>query len=64
LVLVAVINGVAAAPFLIVVMLVSGNQALMGDYTNGTPATLIGWTTAALMAAAAVAIFATGGTKI
>jgi Mn2+/Fe2+ NRAMP family transporter len=64
LVLVAVINGVAATPFLIVVMLASSNRRLMGRYVNGTAANLIGWTTAALMAAAAVAMFATGGASL
>jgi NRAMP (natural resistance-associated macrophage protein)-like metal ion transporter len=64
LVLVAVINGVAAAPFLVVVMLISGNRRLMGSYVNGKAATAIGWATAALMAVAAVAMFATGGVSL
>jgi Mn2+/Fe2+ NRAMP family transporter len=61
LVLVAVINGVAAAPFLVVVMWVSSSQRLMGDYVNGKAAKTLGWLTAAVMAVAAVAMFATGG---
>jgi Mn2+/Fe2+ NRAMP family transporter len=61
LVLVAVINGVAAAPFLVVVMWVSSSQRIMGDYVNGKAAKILGWLTAAIMAAAAVAMFATGG---
>jgi NRAMP (natural resistance-associated macrophage protein)-like metal ion transporter len=64
LVLVAVINGVAAAPFLIVVMAISSNRRLMGDYTNRRPAKVIGWSTATLMAVAAVAMFATGGISL
>ena len=64
LVLVAVINGVAAAPFLVVVMRVSGNRRIMGDYVNGTAATILGWLTTALMAAAAIALLATGGISI
>ncbi len=64
LVLVAVINGVAAAPFLIVVMCVSGSRPLMGDKVNGKAAKIIGWTTAAVMAVAAVAMFATGGVNL
>ncbi len=64
LVLVAVINGVAAAPFLIVVMCVSSNRRLMGDRVNGRAAQIIGWTTAGLMAVAAVAMFATGGVSL
>jgi hypothetical protein len=42
LVLVAVINGVAAAPFLVVVMWVSSSQRLMGDYVNGKAAKILG----------------------
>ena len=61
LVLVAVINGVAAAPFLFVVMRVSSSQRLMGKSVNGITANILGWLTAAIMAAAAVALFATGG---
>ncbi len=61
LVLVAVINGVAAAPFLFVVMRVSSSQSLMGKSVNGLAANILGWLTAAIMAAAAIALFATGG---
>jgi Mn2+/Fe2+ NRAMP family transporter len=56
-----VINGVAAAPFLFVVMRVSSSQDLMGKYANGLTANILGWLTAAIMAAAAIALFATGG---
>ena len=61
LILVAVINGVAAAPFLVVVMKASGSRHLMGDYINGKSAKILGWLTATIMAAAAIALFATGG---
>jgi len=61
LVLVAVINGVAAAPFLAVVMSISGSEALMGERVNGHAAKTLGWATTALMAVAAVALFVTGG---
>ena len=64
LVLVAVVNGVAAAPFLIVVMLVSGSRTIMGGYVNGRLATLVGWVTTAVMAVAAIALFATGGVSL
>ncbi len=64
LVLVAVINGVIAVPFLVVVMLVSGSRRIMGDYVNGKLATSIGWLTALMMAIAAVALFATGGVSL
>jgi NRAMP (natural resistance-associated macrophage protein)-like metal ion transporter len=61
LVFVAVINGVIAAPFLIVVMKVSSSKSLMGDYVNGKPAKIIGWATATLMAIAALALLLSGG---
>ena len=64
LILVAVINGVAAAPFLFVVMRVSSSQRLMGKSVNGLTANVLGWLTAAIMAAAAVALFATGGVTL
>ena len=54
LVFVAVINGVAAAPFLAVTMLVSSDRNIMGDYRNGRAALIIGWTTVAVMTIAAV----------
>jgi NRAMP (natural resistance-associated macrophage protein)-like metal ion transporter len=58
LVIVAVLNGVAAAPFLVVVMLISNDKKIMGDYTNGKLARTLGWATTALMTAAAVILFA------
>jgi Mn2+/Fe2+ NRAMP family transporter len=61
LIFVAVLNGVIAAPFLVVVMKVSSSTRLMGDYVNGKTAKVIGWSTATLMGVAAVALFATGG---
>jgi len=64
LILVAVINGVAAAPFLVVVMCVSSSKRLMGDYVNGHAAKILGWTTATVMAVAAIALFATGGVSL
>jgi NRAMP (natural resistance-associated macrophage protein)-like metal ion transporter len=64
LVFVAVINGVAAAPFLFVVMWVSSDRRIMGDYVNGKTAKILGWLTATIMAVAAVALFATGGVSL
>lgn len=51
----ALINGLLAAPFLVLVMLVSEDRATMGDYTNGNLARIFGWFTTLLMAAAAIA---------
>jgi NRAMP (natural resistance-associated macrophage protein)-like metal ion transporter len=61
LVFVAVVNGVAAAPFIVVTMFVSSNRTIMGEYVNGKAAKTLGWLTAILMGVAAVALFATGG---
>lgn len=60
LVFVAVVNGVAAAPFLIVTMLISSNRTIMGEHANGKVAWILGWATALLMTIAAIALFATG----
>jgi NRAMP (natural resistance-associated macrophage protein)-like metal ion transporter len=54
LVLVAVINGIAAAPFLAVTMLVSSDRAIMGTYVNGRAALVLGWGTVAVMSVAAI----------
>jgi NRAMP (natural resistance-associated macrophage protein)-like metal ion transporter len=54
LVIVAVINGIAAAPFLLLVMLIARDSAIMGDYRNGKVASVVGWLAFALMAVAAV----------
>jgi NRAMP (natural resistance-associated macrophage protein)-like metal ion transporter len=61
LVFVAVINGVIAAPLLVVVLIVSNNRGLMGDYVNGRVANVLGWLTFAIMTVASIALFATGG---
>jgi NRAMP (natural resistance-associated macrophage protein)-like metal ion transporter len=60
LVFVAVINGVAAAPFLLIVMLVSGDRQIMGEYVNKRLATMLGWLTFAVMALAAITLVITG----
>lgn len=50
----AMINGIAAAPFLLVVMLISRDGGLMGRYRNGRLAAVFGWLTFAVMAVAGV----------
>jgi NRAMP (natural resistance-associated macrophage protein)-like metal ion transporter len=65
LVLVAVINGIAAGPFLILLMIFSGDKQIMGrDFVNGRLAKTLGWLTTALMIVAAGAMFATGGVSL
>lgn len=51
----AMINGIAAAPFLVVVMLIAGSRTLMGDYRNGRLASFFGWLTVAIMGVAGLA---------
>ena len=57
----AIINGIAAAPFQALVMLVARDAELMVEHRNGRLAATIGWLAFALMAAAAVAILAQYG---
>jgi NRAMP (natural resistance-associated macrophage protein)-like metal ion transporter len=54
LVFVAVINGIAAAPFLAVTMLIASDRRIMGTYVNGRAARFLGWGTVALMSIAAL----------
>ncbi|MBT8159793.1 MULTISPECIES: divalent metal cation transporter [Arthrobacter] len=60
LILSAVINGIAAAPFLIVIMLIARDKDIMGKYRNGKLASTIGWfTTAVMMVAGVIGIWTT-----
>jgi len=59
LVVTAVINGLLAAPLLILVMLVSNNREVMGERTNGRRLNVLGWGTTAVMAIAAIALVVT-----
>ncbi len=60
LVFVAVVNGVAAAPFLAVTMIVASDRGIMGDYANGRLAVALGWFTVVLMTLSAVALAVVG----
>lgn len=59
LVFVGLVNGLAAAPFLVIVMLISGDRAIMKEHVNQGPARILGWAAVALMAAAAVGVVVT-----
>ena len=52
LVLSAIVNGIAAGPFLVVVMLISRDKAIMGEYRNGRLAQWAGWATTVIMCVA------------
>ena len=54
----AVINGVVAVPIMAVMMIVVSRKSTMGAYTASFGLRFFGWTATAVMAAAAVAMFA------
>lgn len=54
LVLSAIVNGIAAGPFLIIMMLISRDRTIMGEYRNGKLAATLGWITTVLMCIAGV----------
>jgi NRAMP (natural resistance-associated macrophage protein)-like metal ion transporter len=51
----ALVNGLVAPPLLVLVMLAANNRKIMGNETNGLMLNLLGWTTVAIMGAAALA---------
>lgn len=55
----AVINGVIAIPIMVVMMLLASKRSLMGAYVISRPLKFVGWLATAVMAAAAIAMFAT-----
>ena len=57
----AVINGVAAVPIMVMIMLMACRKDVMGPFTLGRPLTILGWLATAAMTVAAVAMFATWG---
>ena len=59
LVLSAVINGLVAAPLLVLVMLVSNNRAALGERTNGRLLNVVGWVTTIVMGVAGIGLIVT-----
>jgi Mn2+/Fe2+ NRAMP family transporter len=57
----AVINGVAAVPIMIMIMILSSRRAVMGQFALGPGLKTFGWLATAVMAAAAIGMFATWG---
>ncbi len=55
----AVLNGVLAPPLVVLVTLLSSNPKVMGNRTSSRPLRYLGWTTAVVMSAAAIAMFVT-----
>ncbi len=56
----AVANGVLAPPLVVLVVLLTGDGAVMGDRVNPPLLRWLGWITAAVMTCAAVAMFVAG----
>jgi NRAMP (natural resistance-associated macrophage protein)-like metal ion transporter len=59
LVLSAVLNGLLAAPLLVLVMIVANDREAMGTRTNGRLLNVIGWITTSVMALAAIGLIVT-----
>jgi NRAMP (natural resistance-associated macrophage protein)-like metal ion transporter len=53
----AVVNGVAAAPVMAIVMLIAGNARIMGRLTVPAPLRIVGWTATAIMLIASIGFF-------
>jgi NRAMP (natural resistance-associated macrophage protein)-like metal ion transporter len=57
----AVINGVAAVPMMIMIMLLAMNKKVMGEFTLNTSLKVWGWIATGVMTAAAIVMFVTWG---
>src|SRR5580698_10272903 len=57
----AVINGVAAVPIMVMIMLMGSRKAVMGQFTLKPLLKTLGWLATAVMTAAAIGMFATWG---
>jgi NRAMP (natural resistance-associated macrophage protein)-like metal ion transporter len=57
----AVVNGVAAVPIMVMIMLMGSRRKVMGQFTLTRRLAALGWLATAVMAAAAVGMFATWG---
>jgi NRAMP (natural resistance-associated macrophage protein)-like metal ion transporter len=55
----AVVNGVLAPPLVVLVVLLTSDKKVMGSRTNSRGAMVLGWTCAAVMSAAALALLVT-----
>jgi len=55
----AVINGVLSPPLILIVLLLTGSRAVMGDAVNSPSASVLGWLTFAVMVMAALGLFVT-----
>jgi NRAMP (natural resistance-associated macrophage protein)-like metal ion transporter len=60
----AVLNGFLAPPLLVLIMLIANNRTIMGQRTNNWVSNALGWLTAAVMLAAAIALILTWGQSV
>lgn len=56
----AVVNGVLAPPLIVLVVLLTSDRSVMGDHVSPPLLKWLGWITAGVMTAAAVAMFVAG----
>ncbi|HXR98369.1 MAG TPA: Nramp family divalent metal transporter [Terriglobales bacterium] len=54
----AALNGMAVPPMIVLLLLIANNRKILGKHTNGTLANTVGILTAALITAAAIALWA------
>ena len=52
----AIINGIAAPPLMVLVMLISNNKKIMGKYSNSTFSNIMGWIITVIMAIASIGL--------
>ena len=57
----AVLNGVVAVPAMVVMMIMTANPKVMGQFTLSRPLRFFGWLATAVMAAASIGLFMTLG---
>jgi Mn2+/Fe2+ NRAMP family transporter len=57
----AILNGIIAPPLIIMLMRISNNHKIMGEYTNGRFSNVMGWAITTIMTACAVALLFTIG---
>jgi Mn2+/Fe2+ NRAMP family transporter len=55
----AVVNGVLAPPLILLIVLLTSNRKVMGDRVNPPLLQILGWSTFAIMTAAAIGMFVT-----
>ncbi len=59
LVAAAVVNGIITPPLLALLLLIARRKDIMGEHTNGTGTSIVGWTTVAIMSLAALGFLIT-----